>query len=306
MTNLLSEGLEAQAAQLRERFLSADPFPHVVIDPLLDPAFCRRLADEFPSATEDTAAGDHGVPGRKFTRPDLPALGPAYRELDRLLRSPDFLQLTSRITGIDDLFFDPDYVGGGTHENQAGQELDPHIDFNFHPRTQLHRRLNLILFLNEEWDDDWGGLIEFHRDPWDPDSNQIHRVTPTWNRAVLFETSERSWHGFEQIRLPANKQGLSRRSIAVYFYTASRPPQEIAAEHATIYVPRPLPEHIRAGEVLSDADLTTIRSLLARRDQQIRHLYESETELRRALNRLIRHPLVRLWSSVKKRLRPSS
>ena len=283
-----------------DSFQTANPFPHLVIDNFLKEADCVRLAEEFPRRVSDTEAGDYGTVGKKIVRQDLPDLGPAYRELDEMLRSRQFLNLLGEVTGIDELLYDPQYVGGGTHENLEGQELDPHVDFNLHPRTGWHRRLNLILFLNREWGESWGGLLELHTNPWQPDENRIRKVLPIWNRAVAFETSEVSWHGFEQIRLPEGKKHLSRRSIAVYFYTKTRPADEIAQEHATIYVQRPLPGHIRAGHTLTDADEHRLQVLLARRDQQIRHLYSREAELLAVIRGMSRSPLQRLLSALKR------
>ncbi len=303
MLNNLNSQIIEQRESLRERFTTAQPFPHIVLDDFLNEDLCQRLSDEFPTAREGAAAGDYGTTGRKFTRPDINTIGPAYRDFDACIRSPGFLSWLGQITAIPALLYDPEYVGGGTHENLAGQDLDPHIDFNYHPHTLWHRRLNLIYFLNDEWNDDWGGLIEFHSNPWDPETNTVERALPIRNRAVIFETSELSWHGFERIELPPGKQHLSRRSLAVYFYTKDRPAAQAAAEHATVYVQRPLPAHIQPGHTLTGADVTAIQTLLARRDQQIRYLYHRETELLQVANRFIRSPLIKAWARLKK-LRP--
>jgi hypothetical protein len=95
---------------------------------------------------------------------------------------------------------------------------------------------------------------------------------------VIFETTEHSWHGFRRIQIPADKNGLSRRSIAVYFYTYARPPEETAPGHSTVYVPWRLPERFQPGLTLSEDDLQTIKILLQRRDDQIHFLYEREKE----------------------------
>ena len=97
-----------------------------------------------------------------------------------MLQEAKFLGLLGEITGIPRLRYDSNYVGGGTHENLAGQDLDPHVDFNFHPRSNLHRRLNLLLFLNNEWEPDWGGLLELHRDPrLAPEETPSRRLSPS-------------------------------------------------------------------------------------------------------------------------------
>jgi hypothetical protein len=190
-----------------------------------------------------------------------------------LMRDRAFLRRLSDVTGIPDLLYDPDYVGGGTHENLDGQELDVHVDFNYHPKTFQHRRLNLILFLNPEWSESWGGCLELCADPWNPAGADVVRIQPLANRAVLFETTERSWHGFTP-----EKREISRRSIAVYFYTKNRPAEETAPSHATVYIPRPLPAYLQAGHALTESDMSELRNLIQRRDDQIRFLYERELE----------------------------
>jgi len=284
MLAVIQEEIREQTDAFRDQFQNAQPFPHLVVDHFLQPDFCQRLLREFPGFDEKRALNEFGEIGRKAVQEKLPQIGPAYRRLDDLLRSEEFLAFLSTMTGIPELVYDPAYVGGGTHENLEGQDLDVHVDFNMHPRTHLHRRLNLILFLNPEWKEEWGGCLQLHRNPWvPPEEDQVVTIVPLLNRMAVFETSEVSWHGFRRIRLPAEKKTLSRRSIAVYFYTRERPDQQIAPSHATIYAPRRLPEQIRAGHTLTSEDEQAIRDLLARRDTQIRFLYEREKEFSEAM-----------------------
>jgi hypothetical protein len=224
---------------------------------------------------------------------DLPRLGAAYKRFDRLMRDTEFLELIGRITAIPKLLYDPEYVGGGTHENLSGEDLDPHVDFNFHPRRRWHRRLNLIVFLNPQWEASWGGCLELIRDPWISSADGA-RVIPLANRAVIFETTERSWHGFEQVQLLPGSPVSSRRSIAVYFYSHDRPISETGAAHSTVYVPRPLGDHIRTGYTLREEDLEEIRDLIARRDARIKVLYERELDFSTLIGGLVRSPSFRL------------
>ena len=284
----------AKIARLRDSFANAQPFRHVVIDSFLRQEALNQLAAEFPAFEAAHALNELGEVGGKAFRPDLPALGPAYARFDRLLRDPEFLRLVSDITGIPSLLYDPSYAGGGTHENLPGQDLDPHVDFNYHPSHGWHRRLNLILFLNPSWDASWGGCLDLHRDPWAPDRDSVTSIIPTNNTCVLFETTEHSWHGFRKIVAPPGRESLSRRSIAVYFYTHERPPEETAPSHATVYVPRPLPESIKPGRTLSEADVKEVQDLLERRNQQIRFLYEREREHTGVLHSILRSPTFRV------------
>jgi hypothetical protein len=284
MLELIQASVRDRAEVLGREFQAAQPFRHLVLDNFLAPEFCRGLMGEFPAFDRRKARNELGEVGGKAVFTNLPGLGPEYSRLDAMLRNREFLAFMSQITGIQDLLYDARYVGGGTHENLDGQELDPHVDFNYHPDTQLHRRLNLIIFLNPEWREEWGGALELHVNPWLPDDeNQVKTILPILNRAVVFETSEISWHGFKRIQLPAEKKHLSRRSIAVYYYTRRRPADETASPHSTIYAPRPLPEHFRAGYTLCEEDVIALRSLVSRRDMQIRFLYEQWSKAVRAV-----------------------
>ena len=231
---------------LHQSFKEEQPFRHVVIDGFFQPAFCTALLKQFPAFDEKGAINEDGVVGRKSTQERVRSLGQPYEELDDLVHSTEFLQLIGTVTGIDDLRYDPYYFGGGTHENRHGQDLDPHVDFNYHPVTHQHRRLNLIVYLNEEWDTRWGGALQLHLDPYRPvHEDQIITIPPLLNCCVIFETNEHSWHGFERINLPEHMQQLSRKSFALYYYTDTRPVKETAEEHSTVYVERHLPERFR-------------------------------------------------------------
>ncbi len=188
----------------------------------------------------------------------------------------------------------PSYAGGGTHENLTGQDLDFHVDFNFHPSRALHRRLNLIVFLNPRWDASWGGCLELRQDPWAEEEPTSRKVLPLLNRAVIFATTEASWHGFSRIELPEGAEPLSRRSIAVYFYTKERPPEQTAPSHGTVYIPRALPSRFEAGHTLSSEDAHELQILIARRDAQIRFLYEREKETTQVIAAMMKSPSFRI------------
>ena len=277
MLSLLHPDAAGRIALFARQFQSAQPFRHVVIEPFLDPRFCGDLVAQFPPFESGDARNERGEPAGKSVIGDIVRLGVAYDKFDRLMRDAEFLSLIGQITGIPSLLYDREYVGGGTHENRDGQELDSHVDFNFHPRFGWHRRLNLIVFLNAEWEESWGGCLELLREPSATSGGDCKVVVPLANRAVVFETTESSWHGFRVIRTPAGR-GISRKSLAVYFYSHKRPAEEIAPSHGTYYYQRPLPEHIQAGYTLRDEDVAEIRKLFARRDDHIRFLYERDRE----------------------------
>lgn len=285
MKDVLAPEVVDGTGRFRALYQSATPFRHLTIDGFFRQEFAACLLAEFPPFEERLALNENGQVGGKCTHENLQALGGAWLELDRLIRSEEFLGWLEAATGIPDLLYDPHYFGGGTHENRHGQDLDPHVDFDRHPLTGWHRRLNLIVYLNEDWRPEWGGAIEFHKDPRLPsDQNEIRLVEPLMNRAVLFETTHWSWHGFERVDLPkGDADPRSRKSVALYFYSIDRPPEEQVKPHSTIYVERPLPARIRPGVTLSEADHAEILRLLNRRDQHLQRLYGYIADLNQQL-----------------------
>ena len=272
MTPIIAEHVLKNADAHGQAFVNGDPFRHVVIDDFFDASYLAQVDKEFPDFERGNARTENGDLGNKSTIEKIRGLGSSFSRLDDLIQSREFLELVGRLTRIDDLLYDPWYFGGGTHESRHGQDLDAHVDFNRHLIENWHRRLNLIVYLNHEWDDAWGGALELHSDPRAED-NRTQRFTPLFNRCVIFETTESSWHGFPPIVLPEAKRDLTRRSLALYFYTKERPTDELADTHSTIYVDRPLPERFQPGLTLTGDDVQELRNLMARRDQHIQRLY---------------------------------
>jgi hypothetical protein len=279
---LISSDVIAQTPEYARRFAPRAPFRHVVIDNFLSDDFAAQLLREFPPFERGNSRTENGGLGNKSTVERIRELGSSFKALDDLIQSREFLDLVGRITSIPDLLYDPWYFGGGTHESRESQDLDPHVDFNRHPVEHWHRRLNLIVYLNHEWEDAWGGSLDLHSDPRER-GDRIIRIAPLYNRCVIFETTETSWHGFSRIVFPESRKQLTRKSIALYFYTRERPPEEIADTHSTIYVDRPLPDRFREGATLSADDVAELQALLARRDQHNQRLYGDITRVTREL-----------------------
>jgi hypothetical protein len=267
---MINPGTLNSAAAFRTAFEAAKPFRHVVIDEFLEAGICEALLADFPPFSERYARDEHGGVGRKAVVERVSEVSPSYKSFHAYIASPAFLQAMSALTGIDDLIADETLFGGGTHENLDGQELDVHVDFNIDERRMLHRRVNLLIYLNQEWEDAWGGAIELHSDPFHPSIDECTSYLPMFNRAVLFETNEYSWHGFRRIALPPDKRHLSRKSFSIYLYTKERPADEVVAPHRTFYVSRPLPAHLTAGHTLTVDDMREIDVRIQGRDGLLR------------------------------------
>tara|TARA_R100000501_G_C2590818_1_gene90883 strand:- start:218 stop:832 length:615 start_codon:yes stop_codon:yes gene_type:complete len=151
-----------------------------------------------------------------------------------MINSPSFVDWLGLVTGIENLLPDPEYHGGGLHQTLAGGHLGLHIDYNRHSTHEWYRRLNVILYFNNEWEDSWGGCLELWTDGV---KACAHSIEPHGNRLVIFETTETSWHGHPDPLTPP--PGVTRKSIAAYYYTEAAPQGEIAPEHNTVFQERP-------------------------------------------------------------------
>lgn len=222
--------------RLRREFASAQPFPHIVIDGLLDPAFARQVSDAYPSLEQARALGREfaGLNERgKIQITNATVFPEPVQRLNALLASPAFLERMSFVTGKPDLLADQALVGGGMHATGPRGRLDVHVDFNRLESSGWFRCLNVLVFLNQDWRAEWGGQLEL----WDEPVKVCHRsVEPLLNRCVLFETSEKSYHGVAPVHCPA---GVFRKSFAAYYYTLAAPPGWDGKDHTTIFRARP-------------------------------------------------------------------
>mmetsp|Transcript_24429 Transcript_24429/g.78499 ORF Transcript_24429/g.78499 Transcript_24429/m.78499 type:complete len:269 (+) Transcript_24429:169-975(+) len=193
---------EAALRDLAKDFRSAEPFPHVVIENFLSDELAREIVDAFPLPHTSSTAGPswfiYNNPIEcKFTSTDLERSPPSIQKYFAAVQSDDFLEVVRGISGIPNLEQDPHIHGAGIHFHPTGGKLDMHLDYSIHPISGKERRLNLILYMNDEdWEKEWGGHL-FLGDS-RPDGSLkslVKSVSPRFNSAVLFRTSDISWHG---------------------------------------------------------------------------------------------------------------
>lgn len=276
---MISKEVISKIENISDSFENAKPFKHVVIDDFLEEEFIETLCNEFPPFDKEKAINENGEVGPKCVHTDIASISDFYKNFDQAIREKDFLKSIEKMTGIEGLVIDRRMYGGGTHENVSGAELDVHVDFNYDTETGFHRRLNLLLYLNEDWDKSWGGAIEIISNPLDFYTDNL--VSKSYNciknRCLIFETNEYSWHGFKRINIPEEFNHLSRKLISIYFYTKDRPSEEIFANHGTFYFPYP-PE-------VSDND-KEFKRLVKKRDDLLMSSYRKEIEQSERINNL--------------------
>jgi hypothetical protein len=219
--------LLALAERLGPQFAAADPFPHVVIDDLVPEETLREVIGAFPLPSPDWQHFDD--PNQlKFALRNEEAMPAPIRYLIQQFNAQVFVEFLEALTGITGLIPDPHLLGGGLHQIPRGGTLKVHADFNQHRRLQADRRLNVLLYLNEDWHEEYGGYLEL----WDQAMTRaVVRVAPVANRMVVFETTSTSYHGHPDIL--AVPEGTFRRSLAWYYYTT--PTVEQAERHNTLW-----------------------------------------------------------------------
>lgn len=219
-----------EAAAAHQSYLNAKPYPHIVFDNFFDPALIDMVVEEFPKPDAIKWQKFDNEQEIKLASNKEASFGPATRLLLYHLNSITFLNFLSEVTGIDDLMPDPGFEGGGLHQIVPGGKLGVHADFNKHGRYQVDRRLNLLLYLNKNWKEEYGGHLQL----WDRDMKECHaKVLPVFNRVMVFGTTDFTYHGHpDPLTCP---EGMTRRSMALYYFSNGRPPEEVSGEHSTLF-----------------------------------------------------------------------
>ena len=220
------------AASLRAKYASAAPFPHIVLDRLFDADVLESILRDFPDP--------RSMQWMQFDNPQEKKLGYSHerstlsktvRDFLNDLNSFETLLWLEALTGIEGLIPDPYFGGGGLHQIEPGGFLKVHTDFNVHPKLKLDRRLNMLIYLNKEWREEYGGHLEL----WDRDQKSCRlRILPLFNRTVIFSTTDTSFHGHPHPL--TSPPGITRKSVSLYYYTAGRPAEERSVPHDTIFI----------------------------------------------------------------------
>ncbi len=226
----------------KNRYQEGKPFPHIVMDDFLPEDVLHPVISEFPGPDQIAWTRFENPAEKKLASTHEKQLRDHTRMLLYQLNSSIFLTFLEQLTGIEGLIPDPHFWGGGLHQIQRGGFLKVHADFNHHPRLKLDRRLNLLVYLNEDWKEEYGGHLEL----WDATMSRCEaRVLPIFNRCVIFSTTDFSYHGHpDPLTCP---EGRSRRSLALYYYSNGRPQSEVSGAHNTLFRERPGEEFLEAA-----------------------------------------------------------
>ena len=221
-----SEGVQ----NLQQEFQQGVPYKHLVMDNFLRESIAENLYDNFPSI-ELLDKHYKGLNEKKSEGANFSQFHSSFSEIKTEIMSPEFCQWIAEVTQIPDVFVTDDKLGTGLHQGGNGSFLDIHIDFNIHAEKNVHRRLNLLIYMNKDWLPEYGGDLEM----WDANMTKCEKkVAPLFNRVVIFETSEISYHGYSKITVPEH---INRKSIYSYFYTDIR--EGAVSYHDTVFKAKP-------------------------------------------------------------------
>lgn len=233
-SHLEPEYLKNLAHKYRQEYSQGKPFPHIVIDDFLPESLLDLILKEFPDPQKIDWKQFENSAEKKLASSSELQMGDRTRELLYQLNSSTFVSFLEELTSIDGIIPDPHFVGGGLHQIERGGYLKIHADFNRHKKLRLDRRLNLLIYLNKDWQEEYGGHFEM----WDTNMSRCEKkILPIFNRCVIFNTTDFSFHGHpEPLTCPENR---TRKSLALYYYSNGRPAEEVTDGHSTIFRERP-------------------------------------------------------------------
>lgn len=224
MLNSSNTNLQDLGTQLASKYQTNKPYPSIYIDDFFDENILEKVLEEFPKVDQLKDKIYYANPNEdKYATKGEYSFGPQTKKLVHFLNSQPFLEFLQKITGIEEtLIPDPYFEGGGFHEIKPGGFLKVHVDFHKNKKLQLSRRVNFLVYLNKDWEEEYGGHLEL----WEKDMSQcVSKILPKFNRAAMFSTTGDSWHGHPNpLSCP---EGESRKSLALYYYTNGRPEEEL-------------------------------------------------------------------------------
>ena len=228
--------LNEVALKFSQAYQQGEPFPNIGIQDFFNEEFLSEVLAEFPDLSQKESIKYNDPKEIKLAGKGEKFFGPKTKEFMRYLNSEEFLEFLQVITGIEEpLIGDPYFAGGGQHEIKKGGLLKIHADFNKHPFLKLDRRINVLVYLNKDWKEEYGGHFQL----WDKEMKTcVKKILPQFNTLAMFSTTSQSYHGHpDPLTCPDDR---SRKSLALYYYTNGRPlTEEVEAKkHSTLFQER--------------------------------------------------------------------
>lgn len=216
-------------------FKKSTPFNHFVVDDFLNLKLAYEIENEFLDFNSSKWYCYQNKIEDKKALNDWNSFPPQTYLLFRYLISNNFVDFLSELTGIK-LYPDPGLHGGGWHIHGKGGNLNPHLDYSIHPKLGLQRKINIIIYISQDFKEEYGGHLGFwnydlfHNQP----SDLVKEIPPLFNRAVIFDTTQNSWHGMSKpLEQP---EGIYRKSLAIYYLC--EPSKDAVSRQRALFAPR--------------------------------------------------------------------
>jgi Rps23 Pro-64 3,4-dihydroxylase Tpa1-like proline 4-hydroxylase len=234
LSDAFAQRLRLLAEENAERYRTASPFPHIYFDDFLPEAAAEAALREYPQPKQLSWTQFNNPLEKKLAFDAVEKLPAADRDVLYFLNSRPMLDFLEILTGIQGVIPDPYFEGGGLHQIVPGGKLAVHADFNKHPKLNLDRRINVLIYLNKDWKEEYGGHFEL----WDREMTRAEqKILPVFNRCAIFSTTSWSFHGHPTpLSCPPDR---TRKSMATYYYTNGRPEEEVSEAHSTLFQARP-------------------------------------------------------------------
>ena len=216
-----------------ETFKSASPFDHCVIENFFKPEIANQLSDEIPDFDSEFWHEYSNPLEIKKTCNDWNRFPKLTYNAFSFLNSELFVNYLKGVAGVSSLFADSGLNGGGWHIHSNGGKLNPHLDYSLHPKVTLQRKLNIIIYLEKEWQPQWGGYLGLYTNKDCKVKDVEVEIEPKFNRAIFFDTTQDSWHGLS--REVSTPEGVCRKSMALYYLTI--PPHDVDTRAKALFSP---------------------------------------------------------------------
>jgi 2OG-Fe(II) oxygenase superfamily len=226
--------LDRRAEELAPQYLANKPFPYIYFDDFLPHSIADLALDTFPDPEKIDWIRHRGVDQhKKLAFDNAEFLPPPLRDILFFLNSRPMLLFLEKLTGIQNIFGDPYYNGGGLHQIKPGGSLEVHADYSYHPKLKVDRRINVLVYLNKDWKEEYGGHFEL----WNRELTHAEaRILPIFNRCAIFSTTSHSYHGHPTpLACPPDR---TRKSIATYYFSNGRPAEDETTQHPVAFVRR--------------------------------------------------------------------
>jgi Rps23 Pro-64 3,4-dihydroxylase Tpa1-like proline 4-hydroxylase len=245
LSDQFTQKLETLAQAKAEEYKANQPYPHIYFDNFLPVEVAEAALRDFPEPKEvDWHSYKDVNQHKKLAFDAVEKLPQSIRDVLYFLNTRPMLKFLETLTGIQSVLPDPHYVGGGLHQIRPGGLLEVHADFSYHNGLRLDRRINVLIYLNKDWKEEYGGHFEL----WDREVKRAEKkILPIFNRCAIFSTTSVSFHGHPvPLACPPDR---NRKSIATYYYSNGRPEEdpELTHKHEVAFQQRPGVNRVKAS-----------------------------------------------------------